>query len=231
MFTSTTFQENPVSAVDTAALQSPHTLEFADPRKGAAPPRCFEAHETIFWEGDQADYIFYVESGVVRLFKTTQDGKRQIVGFAHPGDWFGLTAGDRYSFSGDTITICRVCPFRYQDLMRSPTHGLNLLQVTMAALSTAQELMLVIGQKSALQRIAWFLLGINARRRDVGSCAQLSLPMDRVDIADYLGLTTETVCRKLTKLRTLNIIDMPTPKLFTIKDLERLEAIAEDDSA
>lgn len=182
-------------------------------------------------EGEPADKFFNITIGTVKLFKLLPDGRRQITGFAGPGHFLGLAVSDTYAFSAEAVDKVRYCFFprrRLRALLDDfPALETRLLQVASNELVAAQEQMLLLGRKTALERVASFLV---ARSRLAGPCGprhtRLVLPMTRSDIADYLGLTIETVSRTMTKLRTDKLIELPGPHDVVLRDLNSLERIA-----
>lgn len=171
---------------------------------------------TIVEEGDQAGAFFNITAGTVKLFKSLPDGRRQITGFADAGQFLGLGNTDVYPFGAETVNAVQLCRFQRQQLetllIDLPRFERNLLASVTERLTEAQEQMLLLGRKTAREKVASFLLG----RLAIGCQADLSalpeaeplasVPMTRVDIADYLGLTIETVSRTISALRREKII-------------------------
>lgn len=182
-------------------------------------------------EHEPADSFFNITSGTVKLFKLLPDGRRQITGFADTGYFLGLAATTRYGFSAeaiDAVTACRFSRPRLQRLMHDlPQLEDRLLQVASNELVAAQEQMLLLGRKTARERVASFLLG---RTEAVAACRapsdEVCLPMTRIDIADYLGLTIETVSRTLTRLRHEGLIENQVGHGVRILSRERLRSLA-----
>jgi CRP/FNR family transcriptional regulator len=186
-----------------------------------------EAGQTFINEGDTADRFFNLTSGTVKLYKMLPDGRQQITGFAGPGHFLGLAVSDTYAFSAEAIekvTICRFSRPRLQTLLHDfPAIERCLLDVAANELVLAQEQMLLLGRKTAIERLASFLL---ARSRMAGVSRTIHLPMTRQDIADYLGLTLETVSRGFTRLRNEKVIAIAQPQAIEIRDAQLLAAIA-----
>lgn len=164
-------------------------------------------------EGDKSRYFFNINHGTAKLHKDLPDGRRQITGFVGPGDFVGLAADARYAFSAEAIEDVRLCRFDRTELRevfgRFPSIERRLLEVASHELIVAQEQMLLLGRKSAIERLASFIDGWYRRtvlcgRREDG----LRLPMTRTDLADYLGLTIETVSRALSALRKQGVIEV-----------------------
>lgn len=189
------------------------------------------AGEPLVREGDPADYVFNITSGSVRIYKLLPDGRRQITGFLFAGDFVGLATGQDYAFSAEAIEDATVCRFRkseYRTLIRErPALEAALLERATHELAASQNQMLLLGRKTARERIASFLLDLPERdpiRPPVAD--QVHLPMTRAEIADYLGLTIETVSRELTKLKTSGLIRMLSLNDLRVEQRERLRALA-----
>jgi len=183
-------------------------------------------------EDDPATAFFNIISGTARLYKLLPDGRRQITGFANGGNFLGLAVSDTYAFSAEAIDTVRYCIFpriRLRALMREfPNMEERLLKFASSELVAAQEQMLLLGRKSARERVASFLI---ARGRlasaDQGSPECFVLPMARGDIADYLGITIETVVRTLRKLRNEGMIDVTNTSEVVICDRVALRRLAD----
>lgn len=186
----------------------------------------FPAKATLFEEGADARDLFNVTDGVVRLFKSLSDGRRQIVGFALPGDFLGLAMMDRYSVSAEAVTQLTVCRFArpvFGAFLECRPHLLRRLhEFAEHEISLAQEQMLLLGRRSAEEKLAAFLLSLRSRYGRIGALTvTVPLPMSRHDIADYLGLTVETVSRTFTKLaREKALVVIPDGvRLLNLKQL------------
>jgi CRP/FNR family transcriptional regulator len=193
-------------------------------------PVSFAARAHIFSQEDQADHVFNVTDGVVRLFRLLPDGRRQIVGFALPGDFLGLALLDHYGVSADAVTGVLACRFSRrvftQYLDRKPRLMRRLHEITGHELSLAQEQMVLLGRRSAEERLSSFLVSLRERFARLGHhSVTLPLPMSRQDIADYLGLTIETVSRTFTKLAKDKAI-LVVPDGVRITDANHLADLA-----
>lgn len=184
-------------------------------------------------ETDPAAEFFNIVSGTARLYKLLPDGRRQITGFANGGDFLGLAVSDTYAFSAEAIDVVRYCRFsrqRLRALMRDfPSMEERLLSFASAELVAAQEQMLLLGRKSARERLASFLIAraaLAASRRAL-EAGFFVLPMTRGDIADYLGMTVETVVRTLKKLRAERLIEVSNTSEIMIRDHLSLRRLAE----
>lgn len=192
----------------------------------------FAAGATLVRQGDEARHVFNISSGSVRVYKLLPDGRRQITGFLFAGDFLGLATGDRYAFSVEAVedmTVCRFTKSEYRALIRErPALEAALLQRASHELAAAQNQMLLLGRKTARERVASFLLDLpdlDPIRPPARN--QIRLPMTRAEIADYLGVTIETVSRELSKLKTSGVIEMLSLKELHLKAPDRLRALAE----
>lgn len=204
---------------------------FHADRAFEVPGRVVGASSVLFHEGDSADSLYEVVSGVFRATKVFQDGRRQVVAFAYPGDIIGFGHGEAYRFDCDALTPARVQVTARGDLgqaMRSrPELGEKLLAMAAGEIASMHELSVLLCRKSAMERIAGFLVSLATRTGKLGNDQRICLPMCRADIADHLGLTIETVSRNLTKLKLRGIVDLPDRGHFIIRDFTRLDSLAE----
>ena len=188
---------------------------------------------TIFVnEGEPSQHLFNLTAGVAKLYKVLSDGRRQITGFLFPGDFLGLVAGEKYPFSAAAVTRVTFCRFEAPQLEKLledfPRMEHRLLGIASRELAAAQEQMLLLGRKSAPEKLASFLIMLSRRGGRSGSPAQpLVLAMTRFDIGDYLGLTVETVSRMLTQFRKEGLIELPTSDRVVLRERDALESLAE----
>jgi CRP-like cAMP-binding protein len=191
---------------------------------GAEVP--FDRNAEIFGEAEPAEYFYQVASGAVRTYKLLEDGRRQIGGFYLPGDLFGLEAGSAHGLTAEAIVYSRVRLIKSSALLGMAARDAALSEALWSAatesLRAAQEHMLVLGRKTAEQRVATFLLNI-ARRNETRDV--IELPMSRQDIADFLGLTIETISRTMTLLENEDAIELPSPRLVVMKKAARLRQL------
>jgi CRP/FNR family transcriptional regulator len=184
------------------------------------------AGETIFWEGDAADSVFEVVSGTLRLHKLLPDGRRQVTGFLCAGHLIGLAPEGTWVYTAEAITDVTLCRYRrpaFERLIDTvPGFARRVLTVTSHELRVAQDQMLLLGRKTAAERVASFLLLMAEQQGG----EEISVPMGRNDIADYLGLTVETVCRTLSQLKRSELIELPTHGHIVIRDRDELEELA-----
>jgi CRP/FNR family nitrogen fixation transcriptional regulator len=190
--------------------------------------RSFGRDEAIYAEGDPSDSWYKVISGAVRICKLLADGRRHIAEFCFAGDCFGLDDTPERAFSAEAVG--EVVVMRYPRRATERLIGDNaqlahhVYEMTLRDLAHAQSRMLLLGRMTACERVAHFLLEM-AERRDVGR--KLDLPMSRNDIADYLGLTVETVCRVLSAFKRKGVIAIPAPHAIELRDRRALAAIGE----
>jgi CRP/FNR family transcriptional regulator len=187
---------------------------------------------TIFREGDAADNVYSVSSGTVKLYKLLSDGRRQIIGFLFSGDMFGLGIDGGYAYTAETVTTTRVCRFTQRKLdvmmVEIPRLERKLFSMAVKDLVAAQEQMLLLGRKTAREKVATFLMTLSRRAVQQGLPeSPLALPMSRADIADYLGLTIETVSRTFTQLKKDGTIGLPASGHVVVMRSEQLREIAE----
>jgi CRP/FNR family transcriptional regulator len=190
----------------------------------------FAAKTMLFDQGAPAGSVFNVTEGIVRLYKSLPDGRRQIVGFALPGDFLGLALQDRYGVAAEAVTAVSVCRFdrsAFLACVEDKPHLLRRLhEFAGHELGLAQDQMLLLGRRTAEEKIAAFLLNLQTRYARIGATSvTVPLPMSRQDIADYLGLTIETVSRTLTRLVREKIL-LIVPDGVRLLGKERLEQIA-----
>ena len=190
-------------------------------------PISYARNEEVFGEGEPADYIYQVVSGATRTYKVLSDGRRQIGAFYLPGEVFGLGVGDVHHCSAEAVGKSTVLVIKRSALiaLADSDHSVAHLLWTLTAqeLQRVQEHMLLL-IRSAQERVACFLLEMAERmvQADV-----IDLPMSRQDIADYLGLTIETISRTLTQLETAAAISVPTCRRIILTNrtaLKRLHA-------
>lgn len=193
-----------------------------------------EADQSLFHQGDPADVIYNLTKGTLRLYQLLPDGRRQVAGFLFPGDFLGLAVNDEHAFSAEAIESAELCRYPRDRFNRfideHPRIERELYRIAAHELAAARDHMVLLGRKSANERLATFLLKLLARARKVDPGAEtVTLPMNRLDIADYLGLTKETVSRVFTLLKTSQVIRLMADDVVRIADRARLEAIASGD--
>ena len=175
----------------------------------------------IYAQGDRVGPLYLVEFGAVRIYRLTADGRRQISAFHFTGEVFGFESSDERHFYAESIDGAGVRALRPTADNRFAD---NVLPLALRSLTRAQEHLLVLGRQSACERIAAFLLDL-AERQETEHL--IDLPMPRSDIADYLGLTFETVSRTLRKLKDSRTIRVPRVKQIEVLDFAALENLCE----
>jgi CRP/FNR family transcriptional regulator len=189
------------------------------------------AGQALFEENDEAQFAYSLVEGTIRLYKLLSDGRRQITGFAIAGDFLGLSSAGRYAYSAEAVSGATLCRFKRTDLERLferfPAMERRALSMANDELAAAQDQMLLLGRKTPTEKISSFLLTLSKRLDRVGYQGDLiELPMKRADVADFLGLTVETVSRTFSKLRAKRIISLPTPDQVRLVDRRRLGMMA-----
>lgn len=192
--------------------------------------------QSLMWEGDDSLMVANVIDGVLKLSIGTGDGREQIVGIVYPSDFIGRPFGTQSQHTVTALTEAQVCTFTRQDFDRfareHPDLEHKLLQRTLDELDRARNWMLLLGRKTASEKIASFLLDMSQRLGDTGCQGftaeqpRFQLPFGRQQIADILGLTIETVSRQMTRLRADGVIDLPSRREVVIVDRAELEALA-----
>ncbi|MBU2943498.1 Crp/Fnr family transcriptional regulator [Shimia thalassica] len=201
--------------------------------------RSFQAGQTLIWSGDQMDFVGSVVSGIATLTQTMEDGRTQMVGLLLPSDFVGRPGRDGAAYDVVATTDLVMCCFRKKPfermMMETPHIAQRLLEMTLDELDAAREWMLVLGRKTAREKIA-SLLSIFARR-DASLKVDVSkdtlvfdLPLTREAMADYLGLTLETVSRQISALKKDGVIHLEGKRHVTIPNLSRLLEEAGDDA-
>jgi CRP/FNR family nitrogen fixation transcriptional regulator len=186
----------------------------------------FGQNEEIFGAGEPADYVYKVISGAVRTVRFSSDGRRQIVSFHMPGDVFGLELGKRHGFSAEAVSACELALVRRSAIDRAASEDLGaaraLTELMAQSLADAREHALVLGRKGAGERVAAFLIDLFDHNANHG---EVDLPMSRADIADYLGLTIETVSRAFTQMERDRAIALPSSRHVVVRSRAALEQL------
>jgi CRP/FNR family transcriptional regulator len=213
-------------------------LEAADLRALSAMGRrrSLRAGESLIWEGDDSMLVGNVIEGVLKLSTSTSDGREQIVGVVYPADFIGRPFGGTSGHTVTALTDARVCVFSRSDFDgfadRHSELERKLLRRTLAELERTRHWMVLLGCKSAPEKIATFLLEMSERTGEPGNGVaarpsdRLELPFSRQQIAELLGLTIETVSRHFTKLKRDGIIDLPGRRGVIIRDRAALKQLA-----
>ena len=193
--------------------------------------RTIAAKEHLFCEGDRATHVYRVEIGHVCIYRVLADGRRQVIDFAYPGDFIGLGALGEHATNAQAVSFTQLRSFpmaALQELARGNIGiGLKLYEAVSEELQAARDLLMTVCQRTASERLAGFLLALSRRNQRRGERAsEIVLPMTRTDIADFLGLSIETVSRTFTKFRLDGLIDLEQCILVTIRDIEALKHTA-----
>ena len=201
--------------------------------------RSFEAGQPIVWAGDQLDFVASVVTGVATLTQTMEDGRRQMVGLLLPSDFLGRPGRAIAAYDVTAVANITLCCFRrkpFEELLTSsPVVSQRLLEMTLDELDAAREWMLVLGRKTAREKIA-SLLAIIARRNSQLNLAnspdgtKFDLPLTREAMADYLGLTLETVSRQMSALKREGVVQIEGSRRIFIPDFDRLLNETGDDA-
>jgi CRP-like cAMP-binding protein len=194
--------------------------------------RRVEEKDLLFAEGDAISHVYRVETGAIALYRVLADGRRQIMGFAYPGDIIGLGVEVKHAMNAQAVKPTRVRCLPVAALRQSasedPMLGFKLYDVLARELAATRDLMLTTGQRSAMERVAGFLLAFSRRNQRNGQDpTTFELPMTRTDIGDFLGLTIETVSRTFTKLKVLRLIELPHSNQVRLLDIEHLQSLAD----
>jgi CRP/FNR family nitrogen fixation transcriptional regulator len=201
----------------------PWTELVCDGDDHAAPSLRFEQDCEIYGEGEEAASYYKVVSGVVRTCRFMADGRRQIDAFHVAGDVFGIEAGAARSLTAEAVSDCRIIAYRRLplDVGGAVSVSSQLLTHLLRNFERAQDHAALLGRRSAVEKVAAFLLGWARQSACTGIIA---LAMTRLDIGDYLGLTIETVSRTLSQLERDGVIELPSVRQIRVKDIEALTA-------
>ena len=187
---------------------------------------------SLFSEGERAEHVFEVIHGTLRLYKLLSDGRRQITGFLSSDRLLGLANEGLYLYTAEAITEVALRRYSRTGFTRLadqvPSFARRLITLTTNELCAAQDQMLLLGRKTAVEKVASFLLQ-RANEHGTDCRRSVQIPMTRSDIADYLGLTIETVSRTFTRLRHEGMIDLPSSSCVKILDRDQLEKLAAGD--
>lgn len=198
--------------------------------------RSYSAGESILWRGEPVSFLASVVSGIATLSKTLEDGRTQMVGLLLPSDFIGRPGRDQVAFDVTATTDVILCCFErdpFEKLVDETPHiSQRLMELALDELDAARDWMLLLGRKTAREKIATFI-ELLARRSNTDSHGRLStlpLPMTRDQIANYLGLTLETVSRQFNALKKEGVIDFSDRRTMMILDLPALQDATGNDS-
>lgn len=199
--------------------------------KEGGPSVQYDAGETIVFEADLAANVYSLTSGLIRLSKLLADGRRQIAGFLFPGDFLGITMEDEHAFTAEAVAPSTLCKFSRrqfdQIVSREPALERRLYAVAAHELAAARQQLILVGRKTATERISSFLLMLEGRCQCTKTGGDIAFPMSRADIGDYLGLRIETVSREISALKAARVIQLTGRQSFRILKRDRLEQLAE----
>jgi CRP/FNR family nitrogen fixation transcriptional regulator len=216
--------DTPVRAVQTSrSVACNETLDLME-RMGVR--LVFAKDEEIYGQDEAADLIYRVVKGAVRTSRLMSDGRRQIGDFHYEGDLFGLECGDTHAFSAEALGECIILMVKRSALRASgAAESLDRLiwDTTVRDLRRAQEHVMLLGRKTACERVASFLLNL----ADNADNSAIDLPMGRQDMADYLGLTIETVSRMLTQLQGSSVVEFTCARKFRVRNPAALARLAD----
>ena len=180
----------------------------------------------IYHQGDDFAGFYRVNSGVVMVFRLLEDSTRQISGFYTAGDFFGFSGSDQHHDNAVCVTTANVARLTMTDVRNSVDLQRAVFDATCKQIDAAQSHVTTLTRKSAEAKVAGFLLKLVENSEQVSDQMSIDLPMNRLDIADYLGMSIETVSRRLTALKTAGIIKLPNRKTAEIKSVSRLAELA-----
>jgi CRP/FNR family transcriptional regulator, anaerobic regulatory protein len=191
--------------------------------------------QPLFHEGDDADRVYTVTHGSLKLYKLLPDGRRQVTGFMHAGDFVGTSLDDEYAFTAEALEPTQLCSYpgnRFDEFTQSnPELERELYRLAAHEAAAAQHQFVLLGRKTAAERVASFFLGLAQRteKREKLAGSTVCLPMSRSDIADYLGLTKETVSRVISMMKRQRLIRSEKAGSVEILDRQGLEELAAGD--
>jgi CRP/FNR family transcriptional regulator len=219
----------PIAAYSGQARPTKNSFEQS---LGDGQLRRVECKELLFAEGDVVSHVYRVETGALALYRVLPDGRRQVMGFAYPGEIVGLGIESAHAMNAQAVKPTRVRCLSMaslrQTIERDPTLGFRLYEATARELAATRDLMMTTGQRSACERVASFLMALARRNQRNGKDpSAIELPMTRADIGDFLGLTIETVSRTFSKFRALKLIELPQTNAVKLLNVERLRELAE----
>ena len=191
----------------------------------------YPSKQVLFNEGDNADTVYEIVDGTVMLYTISENGRRTVIGFLQKGDYFGFVVRDVHSYFAQTVGVCVIRSISrarlWREIREHHRAAEKFLSLEGNALENARKHIVLLTRKTPIERVSMFLLDMAARQGGDGNFARgVRLPMTRTDIADYIGLVVETVCRCLTSLKDLGMISMETRGQIEILDGERLQRYA-----
>jgi len=200
--------------------------------------RTYKAGNTVMWRGDRMDFVASLVSGTATLERTLEDGRKQMVGLMLPSDFVGRPGRDTAVYDVTAISELTLCCFRrkpFEAMIQNTPHvAQRLLEMTLDELDASRDWMLLLGRKTAREKIASFLVLLSKRSKLPdqlldGTEIKVDLPLTRDAMANYLGLTLETVSRQFSKLKADGVIRLGSAREVIIPDLAALKTEAGDD--
>lgn len=214
-----------------AVASGPSTRSESDPLDRCGTIVRIEKNRSLYYEGDEARHCFRVRAGTVRLCKITEDGRRQIAAFLTAGELFGWADRDAYGFSAEAVTDVVVEKFDRRRMEQAaaadPKLARHILTLLSDRLASAQSHLVLLGRLTAAERIATFLVDLVKRQKPTpANSGTVELTMTRRDLADYLGLTVETVSRVMNGMKRRRIISFTAPENVELTQSAALERLA-----
>jgi CRP/FNR family nitrogen fixation transcriptional regulator len=213
-----------------AVLAGIENCLFADCPELLGAKLSYRRDEEIYGEAEEAEFVYKVMSGAVRTYKLLSDGRRQIGAFLLPGDLFGFESSTTHRLTAEAVADATVLVFKRRTLehfaMRNIEVARQLWSLAARNLDHAEDHMLLLGRKTAAERVAAFLLEMDGRMQSTGA---ISLPMTRRDIADYLGMTLETVSRTMSQLQAEGTLELSTARQITVQRRSKLRALGSEE--
>ena len=192
--------------------------------------KVLDKHQYLCMQHSPSDRVFNIASGTAVVERISNDGRRQILAFVFPGDFVGLTNSDRFEYGIKCLTGTTAYEFKRQALFNLgeelPKLKANVKSIRALVLAHTFDQVYLLGQKKAHERVCFLLLHL-LQRMPGATQMHIELPMTRLDIADYLGLTVETVSRSMSKLKKEGLITTPTPNSIRILDFEAVQDLAD----
>jgi CRP/FNR family transcriptional regulator len=228
-----TANSEPVTQETSFSLLSPKpTGAKSIPAFDCSLGQTLDCREDLFLDGDDATHVYEVMEGIVCAYRILPDGERHIISFYYPGDVLGYCSSDTHAFSAQALTAASVRRMPVASLERQMTQrpelARKLLRMVAVELTAMRDHLVCLGSKSAEAKTASFLLALSRRNAAVGDDPTLiNLPMTRLDIAEYLGLTLETVSRMLSRFKRQGLIDLPRATLIRLRDVRSLAGLVD----
>jgi CRP/FNR family transcriptional regulator len=212
----------------------PHAPGTLESLFATQPLETFAAGQAVFWEGDPSTHAFQIAEGCLRAYRILPDGRRAVTAFIFAGEVLGVSFQGPYLYTAQAVTpvrLRRISLSRLHEARESPALGRLLLTRIYEEIRSAHNLITLLGQLSAEERVANFLVSTARRTAQDEGPVVIELPMSRRDIADYLGLTIETVCRALSKFKRRGLIALEGRNRVVLRRMESLQALTGEEEA